>query len=472
MNKTANKIISVLLAAAFIAGVCIPAFAVKTRQPGIPAINVDGIATREIYLNPGAADEKQVFYPTSDDLKNTLKGLVLPVGRFLFDRNWKAFGDSFIAQAENMFNPIACNPDGTSKYNVSIRKDWSIPAGYNFDRTLSFHYDWRLDPMDTAADLHDYIQYLKEKTGCEKVNLIPNSMGGDIASAYLKLYGTADVNAIVMRSSAFQGVSMVGELFNKKIAVKKEAVLGYVSAFLKDGKQGDIISSLIAVLDKTGAADMAVSFANTFISHLKDRAYAEVLGDTFAYMPGIWALVPDEYYESAKKTMLDPVANAELIKKIDNYHYNVQSNINDILKAAIAKGVTVAVISNYNLYGVPLTENADFQTDYLIDTKYTSGGAFCAPLGKTLPNGYKQAVACGHNHISPDRIIDASTCMFPEYTWFVKGMIHTNFNDDYDRLVQWILSYDGQPDVFDNAEYPQFLRLNKTDDTLSPVSAK
>lgn len=472
MNTILKKSISLLLSIIIISGLCLPAIAAEKTSSGIPAINVDGIATRTIYMDPDTATERQLFYPTSEDMKNTLKSLILPVGRFLFDRNWNAFGDSFIKQADKMFNPIACNPDGTSKYNVSIKKDWSLPDGYNFNRTLSFHYDWRMDPMDIAVCLNDYIQYLKQETGCEKVNLIPNSMGGNIAAAYLKLYGVADVNAIIMRSSAYQGVSMVGELFNKNVFVDKKMVLGYVGAFLKDDEQGEMISLLLSVLDVIGVADKVVSFVNKFISELNERAYSEVLGDTFAYMPGIWALVPDEYYESAKTTMLDPVVNAELIRKIDRYHYEVQGKIKNILQDAIDKGITVAVISNYNLYGVPLTANVDFQTDYLIDTKYTSGGAFCAPLGGKLPAGYAQAVACGHNHISPDKVIDASTCFFPEYTWFVKGMIHTNFNNDYNELVSWILNFNGQPDVFGNAEFPQFLQRNEADNTLSPVTGQ
>ena len=59
--------------------------------------------------------------------------------------------------------------------------------------------------------------------------------------------------------------------------------------------------------------------------------------------------------------------------------------------------------------------------------------------------------------------------MFPEYTWFVKGMIHTNFNSDYNELVNWILSAETQPDILSNAGFPQYLQLNMTDNTLSPV---
>ncbi|MEI6580174.1 MAG: hypothetical protein WCN92_12055, partial [Eubacteriales bacterium] len=260
---------------------------------------------------------------------------------------------------------------------------------------------------------------------------------------------------------------LVGELFNKKIQINKRAVLGYIRGFLKEDDQSKKIDFLISALDVFGVVDFVLPIINQLLIHLKDRIYDEVLINTFGYMPGVWSLVPDSYYESAKATMLDPVKNAKLIKRIDNYHYNVQSKAKQLLQSAMNDGVTVAIISNYNLYGCPITTNPDAQTDFLIDTVYSSGGATCSQIGKTLGNNYVQAVNCGHNHISPDKIIDASTCMFPEYTWFVKGMMHTNFNNDYNELVNWILNSDTQPDVFDNAKFPQFRQLNKADDTLS-----
>jgi len=467
--KTAKRFISILLAIVIAAGLLLPAFAVEKKNTGIPVINVDGIATRTLYLNPNTPEEQQVFYPTSDTLTNAIKSLALPAAKLAVDKNWNAFGDKLIPLAKTILDPISCNPDGTVKYNVAIKDEWSIPAGYNFDTTLSFSYDWRLDPMDNSKRLNDYIKFVKQETGCEKVDLIPNSMGGTIVMAYLEQFGTDDVNAIVMRSSAFQGVSLVGELFNKQLQINKRSVLGYVKGFLKADKQSEEMNLLISALDTFGVVDMILPVADNLIYNLKDRIYNEVLIETFGYLPGIWSLVPDKYYESAKAIMLDPVKNAELIRKIDIYHYDVQNKVKDLLQDAINKGVKVAVISNYNLYGCPITENPDAQTDFLIDTVYSSGGATCSPLGSTLGSGYIQAVNCGHNHISPDNIIDASTCMFPEYTWFVKGMRHTNFNDDYNALVNWILNYNGQPTVFDNASYPQFLQLNKADNTLSPV---
>ena len=475
MNKTVQKIISLIMIGAIICGVPVNTAAASQTDnlayglPMIPVINVDGIATRDLYRDIGTAQEKQIFYPPVDDLTATLKKLIQPVMRLLVDKNWNAFGDKLISGAKELIGDIACNPDGLSKDNVSIKDEFYFPAGYQYDRNLYFSYDWRLDPMDNSKKLNDYIQFVLEKTGSDKVALIPNSMGCTVVMAYLQQFGTDDVESVVMRSSAFQGVSLVGELFIKQLQINKHAVTGYIRGFLKEDSQSKQIGLMITVLDMLGIVDLVISIVDELLMQLTDRVYDEMLIETFGYMPGVWSLVPDLYFEKAKTTMLDSEINAELIRKIDYYHYEVQSKSKEILQDAMNSGVTVALISNYNLYGCPITENPDAQTDFLIDTVYTSGGATCAPLKSTLGSTYVQAVDCGHNHISPDNIIDASTCMFPEYTWFVKGMIHTNFNSDYNELVNWILSAETQPDIFSNAGFPQYLQLNMTDNTLSPV---
>jgi len=230
------------------------------------------------------------------------------------------------------------------------------------------------------------------------------------------------------------------------------------------------VDTLLTVLDFTGVFDVLLCFVDCVLDRFKDRVYDELLIETFGYMPGVWSLVPDDYYEDAKAYMLNSEINAILIEKIDRYHYDVQCKADQLLQAAIDNGVIVGIISNYGLYGCPVSANPDAQTDYLIDTVYTSGGATCAELGSTLGDDYEQAVNCGHNHISADRVIDASTCMFPEYTWFVKGMQHVKFNSDYRNLVYWILLQENQPDVFTNPQFVQFLALDKSSNTLYPLT--
>ena len=88
-------------------------------------------------------------------------------------------------------------------------------------------------------------------------------------------------------------------------------------------------------------------------------------------------------------------------------------------------------------------------------------------ISATLGDSYTQAETnCGHDHVSPENFIDASTCAFPEYTWFIKGNGHNDFEEDYCEFIEWAIRYDGQPTVWSDEKYPQFMEK----DGLIPVS--
>ena len=187
-------------------------------------------------------------------------------------------------------------------------------------------------------------------------------------------------------------------------------------------------------------------------------------------MPGLWDLVDAENYEKAKEIMLAD-ADSALIKSIDEYHRNVQARAYDILMAA-EKDTTVYITAQYNLQGLPISESSTTSNnDFLIDVNYASGGAICSKLDETLPEGYTQAKADGHNHLSADRQLDASTCMFPEQTWFIRDMAHVDYNvgESTDFLI-WLAKSEKQLTVHNSEIYPQFMKYDSKSNTLSPVT--
>ena len=101
--------------------------------------------------------------------------------------------------------------------------------------------------------------------------------------------------------------------------------------------------------------------------------------------------------------------------------------------------------------------------------KYASLGATCADYGTTLPKDYKQAKYPEKNYISPDRMIDASTCALPENTWFVRDWLHCNGNAGIDRLFALVMTGEAV-DIRAFAEYPQFLEADEDADTVRPVT--
>ena len=59
-----------------------------------------------------------------------------------------------------------------------------------------------------------------------------------------------------------------------------------------------------------------------------------LVGETFATMPGYWSMVEDEYYEQAKEVSLYSrgyTEDSRLVRRIDDYHYNVQNASENVL---------------------------------------------------------------------------------------------------------------------------------------------
>jgi len=117
----------------------------------------------------------------------------------------------------------------------------------------------------------------------------------------------------------------------------------------------------------------------------------------------------------------------------------------------------VAVICAYGKAPIPLLSDTTYQCDMLIDTSYSSGGATTALMGQTLPPG-------GSKYRSPDGLVDASTCVLPDQTWFIKYNGH-QFLPSFE-LRQWIIHSKSYPTIRSNPQFPQYLRLiddNKTE---------
>ena len=124
-------------------------------------------------------------------------------------------------------------------------------------------------------------------------------------------------------------------------------------------------------------------------------------------------------------------------------------------------GTAAAIVCGYGISVIPVTTETESQCDFLIDTKYASLGATTAPFDGTLEDGDPA-------YTSPDNMVDASTCAFPDITWFVKYQDHNNFCEPYQQFVLWLVRFDGQPTITSNEAYPQYL-ICVGDEYIRPV---
>ena len=208
-----------------------------------------------------------------------------------------------------------------------------------------------------------------------------------------------------------------------------------------------------SVLKDAFIVDMLLCLVNNILEEDLDALYDDCLTDIITTMPGVWSFVPDAYYENAKKALYSDTGDkySALTKLTDGYHYGVQVGLGDRLKAEQKNGLAVCVSMGYAIAPIPVYDNCVDQTDMLIDTKYGSLGATCAPIGETLK------ADSTNKYLSSDLLVDASTCAFPDSTWFVRYQDHNDFCDAYNDFVYYLLTADGQPTVTSNAAFPQFM---------------
>lgn len=450
-----------------------------------PIIFVIGFGS-SLYLN-NETGESECVYPTQtkaifDAVPDLLKG----VGSLAILKSNERFVNNISSAINDMMGKLACDKNGNSVFDISTEPSFSDSSELHLnelnetdedidliDGKYVFYYDWRLDPFENAKKLKQYIEEIKKLTNHNKVILSSHSQGTTIVTTYLYTYGSKDISKAVFLSPAYKGISLIGSVFTRNITLKekKYAFEEFIRSLIASGNYGKLVTSLLSGSNSIGVITPFLNFAQNILNDNLDAIYDECLIELFATMPGIWSFVPDEYYLQAKQSMFGESKEFDnLIKRIDKYHYNIQNNVEKILSDAKKNGVYIAIIFGYGISSIPVTENEAKQSDMLIDTELMSLGAVSAPVGAAFDDGYKQDEnTCKHNHLSSDKKIDASTCEFPEYTWFVKGQAHNAFSNGYVNFFNWVLKYDGQPTVRTNEKYPQFI-TNDEQGKIIPVT--
>lgn len=481
-----KKVVSLILVAVMAISICVPALAANDscNCGNAPVVFVPGFG-ESIYENPESDDRSSVFPPSEDAIKSAVPDILKAAVCLLAFNDYEGFGTNAIAGADKLLGSLALNLDGTPVKNTGAMPnpapeaekhkitEYCFMASPEYETgDYKFIYDWRLDPIDNAKLLKEYVNEVKEATGHSKVILSCHSQGNTIVASYLHLFGSDDVEKLVFLSPAYKGLSLIGSLLTLQVGVsgKGEKLEEFIKSFMGyDNAQSQLIASVVDILRKAGVVNSLLDYVQKLLDEQLDRIFKEYLVDAMGTMPGVWSFVPDEYYEQAKAELLgDSEKYAELIRRADYYHYNVQNKLEDILTAAKKNGVSIVISVGCGISTIPVTTaKTESHSDMLIDTKYMSIGATCAPFGETLGDGYVQKnTSCGHNHVSPDNTIDASTCLFPEYTWYIFGSDHNQFGEDYLQFLKWAILYDGQPTVHSNEKYPQFMKVGENKELL------
>lgn len=488
-----KKVISILLTVILMFSLVSVAFAAGEKAP---VIVVTGMGTDQ-YEVAEDGTRTMIWPPQTDTIVNAVTDFVPGLIKAMIKEDYSDIGSS-VGGIRDLFISLACDENG--KLIKNIEPDYyplsinNYPDGFSEEDTMSeraicrsvgdeigyensffFNYTWSRNPMDIAEDLNDYIASVLSQTGARKVSLVACSMGGTVTMSYIYKYGTSKLKNVIFASSAFQGTEIVGQLFNKDVNIDIYDALSYFSEFLGY----DIFQTIVMLVQRSikiqdpFLLDKANNLIAELVGNLKEVAFSDVFLDTFVAMPGIWALIPHTYYESAKTALdIDKTKYAFLengANCIDNYMNNVQSKASELIAKARKNGVNVYVTATYMCPGIPVQKDSTNYTDNLIDVKYASGGATAARYGSTLTGTLNTTCDDStHSHLSPDKIVDASTCILPEQTWIIKNVGHMNYeyNTGLCGLLTTLATSEKEVSIYTYEEYPQFMKFDKTTKTL------
>ena len=470
-----KKIISLLLAVLMVVSMAAPAMAIDVSNPALdnPLVYIRG-AGKELYryAEDGTISEDEVIYPVTFDTEAILDAL-LPITEDLVSGMLTDDYSEYVDTVYNVFAPIfedvVLDNNGNVKFpSVNGTQDPidSRPGNYKVWHN-NFGFDFRLSLLDTADELKAYIEQTYKASGNRKVAVLGRCLATNLMAAYLTKYpdhARQYISNIILYVPATEGVDFISKLFSGKLEIQAGNIDAFVEylvegkALIEDPTLSAFVTVLVEMLNYAKVLGLGIDAFQILVDRLQGELIPKLGLASFLSFPSYWAMVNEEDYEDAKKLVFagQEEEYAGLIEKIDDYHYNVQKGFTKRLEALVNDGIPVSVIAKYNIPNIPLSEASNELGDFMASTNQLSYGATCAPYGKVLTQSYIDSLA-DKKYLSPDFKVDASTCLFPDNTWFMKNNLHDDFPDDGNRLIKMLVDTQGKATVFDNAEWPQYV---------------
>lgn len=495
-----KKLVSVLLITVMLFAFSAPAFAAEYEvgKSPIPVVTIYGDG------EPIYDAEKKVKLFQFNEILNILGGseegalgeaTVNVLTPFLVEGILNDEWDNYYAALEKeigeIFTEVRYDENGenwngsgisqlaTDVQNSQLSRDAKDANGHYMYYDYHFFYDWRQDPMKTADEFHAYVEKVKELTGAKKVAIIARCLGTSVVMAYLQKYGTDSVHGVSFNGSVAAGGEIISEPISGKFVLDVNAINRMLADFGAIGwfELDSFISTSIDLAAKALAATGFELSETEIYGKLVQGVTSALALSTFFTWPGYWALVCEDdfddalYYVFGDENSEKRETYKNLITKIEDYHYNVMCNIDSIFDELKANEVKVGVIAKYGFQLAAIAESRDYVADQFATVNKASFGATTGTVYEDLSDEYIAArVAEGKGkYISPDKKIDASTCAFPDSTWFTKGITHSKWTDFETSVLLKVVTADTQLTV-DDFEYTQFIVYDNETETAYPMT--
>ena len=487
------------------------AFAIPKNTVGCdvcPTVVVPGIFQSDVRFydengseklnSAGEKYSKPFFMEASNDIvKDALENALLPIAKMLITQRDK---DSKSAQAiadvlgRAMFSNIKLDEYGrpvkdirATEYNTSLANLSEEDREYalnqipleeyvekvGLDHLYFFSYVSTGNIKATAERLFDLIQIAKRETGHDKVNLLPISQGGSLFNALMQVYidkgldFSDDVNRVCFIVPASDGAAVLGDIYRYGLLDDDDALYGYIFPSLLDDDQ-QALAYLINIILRI--------MPNADLNAILDKAVDTLIEDYLENSTCLWALIPSADYPACRAKYLEDEDSVHIVKETD-WYYNAQLNHRSRILEAKAKGVEFFDIVDYNYTLYRICDSWDkVNADGIIHTDSESLGATTVAVDKPLPEGYTQASTfCtdkSHRHIDDARLVDASSGILCETTFFFKGQNHetTARNNVIIKLAVRIITDGSFKNVHSDPAFPQFNYARDSRDFIKDVN--
>jgi hypothetical protein len=398
-----------------------------------PVIIIPGIGQSKVILADGNGNRIKNAWPVEIDTKAVIEELKGSLMKMMLFRKDAGFSDKIAAIVHDACQPLSLNADGTKKNNAipvtygrsvaecseNDRKFIykmipmeSLGEKIGEDRLFYFAYDPFGDAYDTASRLDAFVASVKEQTGSEKVDFICVSLGGVVLRAYLDLFGSKnEVRKVVNIVSALDGSSLIADVFEDRLLLDDPA-----SLLTSLGGKAASLASMAGMLPEEVTK-------NTIGKALRELKDSLIFNCTM-----MWGSIPVKRMDAilGKHPDMNDVLREKIVRL-----YDFSKNFPDAAKKLSADGMEFYQICGCGNTIFPVCLSKDVPADGIVDVTSAS-------LGATSETA--------------DASPDASTCAFPENTWFFNSMSHEDaaYNDVLLSLVTDIIT-DG-----DTGVYPQF----------------
>ncbi len=461
MKKPVALLLSLVLLLSFL-----PLFSFAAEQT-TPVIHIFGFMSCPIYDDPADESSARLFPPEKNAILDMVKRLLPAVSSFTVTKNWARFGDRLIPALNDLLLPVGNDEKGDPKGSTGARFVRPEKAQIAETGRADFAYDWRDDPFVSARELAAFVDYVADDCGFGKVALECHSYGGIVTLTYLALFGTEKVKSCCFNATAVYGAAFAGELMRGRVRLSADALAAFLEGLFDHTEYEGILRAVVSLFDDMGGLAFLCNFINEMFEHLSSRIWKESIVPVFGNWLSVWSMVPDEAMEDAYAFVFSGIRSPDtddgkvFLGRVKHFNSEIRTRREARLRA-VDDACGLYVVARYGYAGVPLGDIWQANSDGVLNTESESFGATCRTFSFSEPPETPLQL------IAPNGAIDASTCLFPRQTWFVRNYKHTQKDPAMDAFTATLLRADGQQTVDSLEEYPQFLFFDKTLRALRP----